>query len=66
MSESEVPLIFQVIPFMDSLTNAITKYQTDLHVDLAVRYAASRGRLIIDKYYAKSDDVAFYRSAMRK
>ncbi|KIJ47635.1 hypothetical protein M422DRAFT_163751, partial [Sphaerobolus stellatus SS14] len=64
MSVSKIPLIHQVIPFMDSLTIALDSYHDNKESNIAVRIAAARARKIIDKYYAKTDDTSFYRIAM--
>lgn len=49
---------------MDILTNELNDVVKNTKLHIAVRAAAARGRLILDKYYAKTDDSIMYRMAM--
>lgn len=66
MSQSNTPLIHQVIPLMDGLTRAFDKFIGDSELHLAVRYAAKRGLAILNKYYSLTDDSIVYRISMCK
>ena len=54
-----------MIPFIDILTDHVEKFKADTSNSPVVRAAASRGRIILDRYYSRTDEVAIYRVAMR-
>ncbi|KLO09608.1 hypothetical protein SCHPADRAFT_833804, partial [Schizopora paradoxa] len=64
ISQSRIPLLHEVIPMMDILTSMLNKTVTNTKLHIAVRAAAARGRVILDKYYSKTDDSITYRMAM--
>lgn len=64
VSKSKVPLIHDVIPFIDGLTAMLDEVIDDVLISLTVRHAALRGVLLLNKYYAKTDDSIIYRIAM--
>lgn len=64
ISSSRHALIQDVIPFIDVLTEHVHKFKTDPTVSQVVRAAAARGRIILDRYYSHTDEVAVYRVAM--
>ncbi len=49
---------------MDILTHKINDAIQDESLHIAVRAAAARGRVILDKYYSKTDQSIMYRMAM--
>lgn len=59
-----IPLIHEVIPIMDILTKKIDDSITDTSLHIAVRAAAARGRVILNKYYSKTDESIMYRMGM--
>ena len=64
ISRSRIPLLHEVIPIMDILTNLLNDAVSNTSLHIAVRAVAARGRVILDKYYAKTDDSIMYRMAM--
>ena len=66
VSKSSVPRIYQVIPFMDRLNDALDDFAVDPMLCPAVRMAAIRGRSMLNKYYGKTDDSIIFRIAMSK
>ncbi|KAF5318504.1 hypothetical protein D9619_011038 [Psilocybe cf. subviscida] len=64
ISKSKVPLIHDVIPLIDAITSALDEVIDDPIQSLTVRHAALRGVLLLNKYYAKTDDTIIYRIAM--
>ncbi|KAJ3490696.1 hypothetical protein NLJ89_g11414 [Agrocybe chaxingu] len=64
ISNSKIPLIHQVIPVFDTVTAALDESIDNEANELAVRHAALRGMLILNKYYALTDDAVVYRIAM--
>ncbi len=51
---------------MDILTQELNAAIKKPSLHIAVRAAAARGRVILDKYYAKTDASIMYRMAMSK
>ena len=49
---------------MDVLTEHMDKFASDPALAPCIRAAAKRGRLILDKYYSKTDESIVYRIAM--
>ncbi len=49
---------------MDILTHKINDVIRDNSLHIAVRAAAARGRVILDKYYSRTDESIMYRMAM--
>lgn len=64
MSKSRVPLLHEVIPMIDLLTNMLQTYIDDLSAFPAIRAAARRGRDMLNKYYSKTDTSVMFRVAM--
>ena len=58
------PLIHEVIPVIDSLTGYFDKSIDDTSLHAAVRHAALHGVLMLNKYYAWTDESCLYRIAM--
>ena len=53
-----------MIPYMDRLTDALDDWRDETSHPSVVRMAAKRGRIVLDKYYGKSDDSIIFRIAM--
>lgn len=51
---------------MDILTNELNLVIRDTSLHIAVRAAAACGRVILDKYYSRTDESVMYRMAMSK
>jgi hypothetical protein len=66
MSQSRTPLLHQVIPLFDGITRALDDHASDVKNVPAVRMAAVRGRVMLNKYYGLTDDSVMYRIAMCK
>ena len=66
MSSSTRPLIHEVIPYIDVLTQHVDDFQDDENLMPAVRAAAKRGRIMLNKYYEFTDETSIYRIAMSK
>ena len=65
MSSNRIPLIHDVIPFIDIITNdLVADFIDNDDTDLVVRHAAYRGYLMLNKYYSLTDDSSVYRIAM--
>ncbi|KAL1947002.1 hypothetical protein VTO73DRAFT_13963 [Trametes versicolor] len=64
ISTSGRTLVHQVIPYIDVLTSHVDNFKKDDALLPAIRAAAQRGRVILDKYYSLTDDSIVYRIAM--
>ncbi|EAU89851.2 hypothetical protein CC1G_07003 [Coprinopsis cinerea okayama7 len=64
VSKSSIPLIHEVIPFIDSLTSMFDEFIDNTERHPAVRHAALRGLKMLNKYYSKTDKSIVYRIAM--
>lgn len=64
ISHSRIPLIHDVIPIFDILTNVLDEFIDNENNLSAVRAAALRGSAMMNKYYALTDDSVVYRIAM--
>ncbi|EAU88633.2 hypothetical protein CC1G_01006 [Coprinopsis cinerea okayama7 len=60
VSKTSVPLIHDVIPFIDSLTSWFEDYIRDIDLHPTVRHAALRGMLMMNKYYARTDEAVIF------
>ena len=65
MSSNRHALIQDVIPYIDILTEHVDKFKADASKKAVVRAAAARGRVILDRYYSRTDEGSIYRIAMR-
>ncbi len=63
-SKSGKPLIFEVFPAIDKLMRFLEQGRDDMELHAAVRMACYRAILVLNKYYAKSDESIIYRIAM--
>ena len=64
MSQTNVPLVHQVIPLFDGITRALDDHASNSDYAPAVRMAAARGHTMLNKYYGLTDDSVVYRIAM--
>ncbi|PIL32861.1 hypothetical protein GSI_04979 [Ganoderma sinense ZZ0214-1] len=64
ISSSDRALVHEVIPYMDALTEHLDKFSDDESLTPAVRMAAKRGRVVLNKYYGLTDETIIYRIAM--
>lgn len=53
-----------MIPYIDILTKHVDDWSEDQNQLPVIRAAAKRGRIILDKYYEKTDETVIYRVAM--
>lgn len=66
MSTADVPLLHHVIPAIDYLRDHLERLVDNDTLHPAVRHAANNGIVILDKYYARTDDSEMFRVAMSK
>jgi hypothetical protein len=64
VSQSSVPLIHTIIPFINTLFDALDDESANPSNHAAVRMAAKRGRLVLKKYYGYTDYASVYQIAM--
>ena len=64
MSQSQIPLVHNVIPLFDIITRALDDHIINDTLPSAIRMAAWRGRAMLNKYYGLTDDSIIYRIAM--
>ena len=64
ISKSAVPLIHQVIPFIDSLSDMLDDAMHDELLLPSVRMAAWHGSTILNRYYGKTDESSIFQIAM--
>jgi hypothetical protein len=66
VSSNSTPLLHHIIPLFDIITHKLDGFVDDEKLHPAVRTAAARGRVMLNKYYGLSDDSIMYRIAMHK
>jgi hypothetical protein len=64
VSKNTTPRIHEVIPFIDRLTDAMDDYASNLTLPNSICIAAKRGSIMMNKYYAKTDESIMFRIAM--
>lgn len=64
VSQTNTPLLHEVIPIIDILTKGLTNTVADEKIIQPVRVAAARGYQVINKYYSLTDESIMYRAAM--
>ncbi|KAI0310312.1 hypothetical protein OF83DRAFT_1070730 [Amylostereum chailletii] len=64
MEQMGKPLLFQVIPAIDSLTSRLEDTASDCTLNIVVRAAALSGAKVLNKYYSKMDEFIMPRMAM--
>ncbi|KAJ2929036.1 hypothetical protein H1R20_g8060, partial [Candolleomyces eurysporus] len=60
----DVPLVHEVIPYIDSVSSYFDTVIDNMVLLPAVRHAALCGLLMMNKYYSKTDKAIVYRIAM--
>ncbi|KAG2363135.1 hypothetical protein BDR07DRAFT_1283122, partial [Suillus spraguei] len=65
-SQSEVPLIYEVVPMLESLEHALDRVYNALTEPAVVHIAAKAALQVVGKYYALTDDNEVYRIAIGK
>lgn len=63
-SQSNTPLIAEVLPAMDELTNGLDKLRASKAIHPMVRYSAALTQKMVNKLYRNSDESDIYRVAM--
>ncbi|THU84694.1 hypothetical protein K435DRAFT_687021, partial [Dendrothele bispora CBS 962.96] len=53
-------LLFEVIPYIDSLTNKLERVVNDFTKAPIICAAAAKSRAVLNKYYGKTDDFIMY------
>jgi len=66
ISTNKIPLIHEVIPHIDVITSTLDEFMDDASKHPAVRHAALRGLLMLNKYYTLTDESIVFRIAMSK
>jgi len=66
MSLSKTPLLYQVIPLIDTLMQTLETAIDNMALFPAVCAAAAKGIAILNKYYAKTDESIMYRCTMSR
>lgn len=64
MSQSNIPLLHEVIPITDVLTAKLSGTIANPNVLPVVRTAAARGLKVLNKYYSATDESIMYCVAM--
>ncbi|THU88874.1 hypothetical protein K435DRAFT_570518, partial [Dendrothele bispora CBS 962.96] len=60
MEGNQRPLIHEVIPLMDMINRKLEAVVDNDFQDNLLRIAAKKGLMVLDKYYAKTDDSLIY------
>ncbi|KAJ6619855.1 hypothetical protein B0H10DRAFT_1792778 [Mycena sp. CBHHK59/15] len=60
-SRAEVPLIYEVIPMLESLEDQLANMRDNITLPNVIRIAAIAGLMVVGKYYALTDDTEVYR-----
>ncbi|KIM76688.1 hypothetical protein PILCRDRAFT_91482 [Piloderma croceum F 1598] len=66
ISQSKTPLVHEVIPIFNIITQALNEHLEDLTLLPAICVAAAQGHTMLNKYYGLTDDSIIYRIAMRQ
>jgi len=66
MSQSKMPLLYQVIPLIDTLIWMLETAGDNKVFFPAVHATAAKGIAILNKYYAKTDESIMYCCAMSR
>lgn len=66
MSRAGVPLLADVIVHYDALNFEYSEMCNTDSIPLYLRHAANRARVVLNKYYQKTDESELYRLAMCK
>ncbi|KAI0061954.1 hypothetical protein BV25DRAFT_1804810, partial [Artomyces pyxidatus] len=63
-SQSEVPLVHEVVPMLETLEQQLTHVRDSVELPNTIRVAAHASLIMVGKYYALSDDCEVYRIAI--
>jgi hypothetical protein len=66
MSQLKTPLLYQVIPIIDALTQMLETASGNEALFPAVCAATARGIAVLNKYYEKTDESIMYCCTMSK
>jgi hypothetical protein len=66
MSQKRIPLLHEVIPVIDILTEKLEDAIENDHLMSVVKGSAVRGLTVLNKYYSKTDSSIMYQIAMSK
>ena len=61
-----MPLLHQVIPYMDCLTMSLDDFHANPNLNPVVHIAVGHGHAVLDKFYGLTDDSHIFRIAMFK
>lgn len=61
---SRSPLIGDIVPAFEYLGQRLEKFRDDMSLPKIIRFAAHQGRIVVERYYAKSDTFTAYRLAL--
>lgn len=64
ISRSNIPLVHKVIPIFDIITVALNEFIDNTTLPAIVWHAALRGMIMLNKYYALTDDSIIYQLSM--
>lgn len=64
ISTSQYPMIHEVIPIMDLLNNRLEVFFNDTSLPGVVRQGIQRAIIVLDKYYALTDESIMWKTAM--
>jgi hypothetical protein len=64
LSKNKIPLLHEVIPIIDILTDRLEDVSSDAKYLPSVRAGAAKGLAVLNKYYSKTDESVMYRCAM--
>ncbi|THU77905.1 hypothetical protein K435DRAFT_564929, partial [Dendrothele bispora CBS 962.96] len=64
MQTSKRPMLIEVIEYMDTVNSILEQWVKDESKPAVIRYGATKGLGVLDKYYSKTDDSIMYQAAM--
>ena len=64
LSKNKIPLLHEVIPVIDILTDRLDDVSRDMKYLPSIRASAAKGLAVLNKYYSKTDESVMYRCAM--
>ena len=64
LSQKKIPLLHQVIPVIDILTEHLEDISNDSQYLSTIHAGAAKGLAVLNKYYSKTDESVMYWCAM--
>ena len=64
LSKNKIPLLHEVIPVIDLLTDRLEDVSSDGRYLPSIRAGAAKGLAVLNKYYSKTDESVMYHCAM--